>query len=92
MGDGWSAEGTATCTCAKAKLHKGEPFASLAAEVGLKADEPRLTRRELTKRRNEGLLLRDIVTAQQKLGACECSGRKEVMAAVAARDATVEAA
>ena len=81
-----------TCTCAKAQRRKGEPFASLAAEVGLRADEPRLTRRELTKRRNEGLLLREIVAAQQKLGACECTGRKEAMAAAAARDATVEAA
>lgn len=81
-----------TCTCAKAKLRKGEPYATLANQVGLQADEPNFTRRELTKRRKEGLLLRDIVAAQEKLGACECTGRRGAAAevAAAARGATVE--
>ena len=50
-----------------------------------------MTRRELTKRRKEGLLLREIVAAQKTLGVCECTGRKEA-ARVAAGATTVEAA
>jgi len=65
-----------TCQCLQQPTSNGQPYAALGA--GLKADEPSLTRRELTATRGEGLLLRDLVTVQKTLGACLCEGRGQL--------------
>jgi hypothetical protein len=61
-----------TCTCSKVPWKKGEPFKSLMAN--LPADERHLNRRDIAAK-GVGLLLRDIVKVQKKLGTCSCSGR-----------------
>ena len=44
--------------CAKKPLHFGEPYKALAAN--LSADDASLSRRDLTRRNGEGLLLREV--------------------------------
>jgi hypothetical protein len=61
------------CTCTGAKYSKGEPWKSLTAN--LKPDSRRENRRDVAKS-GDGLLLRDIVQIQKKLGTCTCSGRE----------------
>eukprot|EP00966_Prymnesium_polylepis_P198369 4597264-Prymnesium_polylepis.2 len=61
------------CRCVRDLGRLGEPYAALAAN--LSADVPRLTRRELTEKRGEGLLLSDLVQTRRKLGECACKGR-----------------
>lgn len=62
-----------TCTCTGSR-GSGEPYASMTA--GLPRDNRRETRRDIAKS-GAGLLLRDIVPIQAKLGTCSCTGRTD---------------
>ena len=66
------------CTCSANPERAGEPFASLREH--LSSDQPKLTRRALTNLTGEGLLLRDLVEVQRRLGACRCKGRPKDVA------------
>jgi hypothetical protein len=61
------------CHCTKKPFGLSEPYAALSAN--LSADVSTETRRQLTHRTQEGLLLRDLVAVQRELGRCTCTGR-----------------
>ena len=70
-----------TCTCEKSgHLKRNEPYASLEANL---PPPPKPSRFHKTPSRRDrlqagtGLLLRDMVPIQAKLGACECRGRRK---------------
>jgi len=61
------------CSCKGAGDNAGEPFAALTA--GMPKDNPRQLRRAIAAK-GVGLLLRELVEVQAKLGSCKCKGRK----------------
>ena len=62
------------CECARAPHDRGEPYRSLGSWEYMGPDVPEITRRELSAQ-GQGLLLRDLVHVERRLGRCACKGR-----------------
>jgi len=69
-----SQRATSSCECARAPHDRGEPYRSLGSWEYMGPDVPEITRRELSAQ-GQGLLLRDLVHVERRLGRCACKGR-----------------